>query len=309
MEINQEGNNMDWKDVLKNDVEKGLFSRSKFPNEESEQFYNMQFNNAYNWSGDPYRKKQFQKQVMALPKAQRTVDGIKSVLTAIGSPSKFTLRKPQQQNIVTETVDSIDNVRTEGSDPARNLTSPYKKMLKGSKPMNRWGPIIDEIMSDGYNRTSRGIIESLYNYQNDKKKSTRGIPSQRAISMYLKSNPEYIKMSSSSYGTEYRLKDNVTKLMKGMETATRSAELHAMNDYDLYQSIIGYIKSLVKAGNDKAEVLSMLSQWLPNIMVHNSNFMEELEGYGEIDAISDVEWANVAENFADYIDDFVEDLQ
>lgn len=175
--------------------------------------------------------------------------------------------------------------------------------------MNRWGPIIDEIMSDGYNRTSRGIIESLYTYQNNKKQSTRGIPTKKAVAMYLKSNPEYIKMSSSSYGTEYRLKDTVTKLMKGMETATRSAELWIANDYDLNQMALGYIKSLVQSGHDKAKIMSKLSAWLPNMMVHHSGFMDELEGYGEIDAISDVEWANVAEIFAEHIDDFVEDLQ
>ena len=164
-------------------------------------------------------------------------------------------------------------------------------------------------MSDGYNRTSRGIIESLYNHQNDKKASTRNIPTQRAINMYLKSNPEYIRMGSSSYGTEYRLKDAVTKLMKGMETATRSAELWIANDYDLNQMALGYIKSLVQSGHDKIKIMSKLSAWLPNMMVHHSGFMDELEGYGEIDAISDVEWANVAETFADHVDDLVEDLQ
>ena len=304
---------MDWKDVLKNDVEKGFFS--KFPNDEAQQFYERELQNAIHFGGDPYKKKAFIELVKKMPKANKTIDGIRLALKQIGStahglPKASSPAHDEAMRMLEEQRNPPpSNFGVTGSDPARNLTNPYKKMLKGSKPMNRWGPIIDEIMSDGYNRTSRGIIESLYNHQNDKKASTRNIPTQKAISMYLKSNPEYIRMGSSSYGTEYRLKDAVTKLMKGMETATRSAELWIANDYDLNQMALGYIKSLVQSGHDKAKIMSKLSAWLPNMMVHHSGFMDELEGYGEIDAISDVEWANVAETFADHVDDLVEDLQ
>jgi len=311
---------MDWKDVLKNDVEKGLLDVMglRFPNQEAKEFYQRELQNAIHWGGNSYAKKAFTQAIYRMPKANRTIEGMRLVLKEVGSPAHGVKEQPvsspshdaamavlEEQRNPTPT-----NFGAMGSDPARHLTNPYKKMLKGgSKPMKRWGPIIDEIMSDGNKRTPKGVLDSLYNYQNDKRASTRNIPTNRAISTYLNTSSYYINMGKTSYGTEYRLKDTFTKLMKGMETATRSAELHAMNDFDLYQSILGYIKSLVNAGNDKTEVLSMLSQWLPNIMVHNSNFMEELQGYGEIDAISDVEWANVAENFSDYIDDFVEDLQ
>lgn len=46
---------MDWKDVLKNDIEKGFFS--KFPNDEAKQFYERELQNAIHFGGDPYKKK------------------------------------------------------------------------------------------------------------------------------------------------------------------------------------------------------------------------------------------------------------
>ena len=81
----------------------------------------------------------------------------------------------------------------------------WEDVIKG-KPMTRWGPIIDEIMSDGYARTSRAVLDSLYSYQNDRKASTRNIPSSRMVTMYLAQSPKYMSVDRSSYGTEYKLR-------------------------------------------------------------------------------------------------------
>ena len=99
------------------------------------------------------------------------------------------------------------------------------------------------------------------------------------------------------------------EVLDSFNLTNKSELISKKDDYELYQMALGYIKSLVQSGHDKAKIMSKLSAWLPNMMVHHSGFMDELEGYGEIDAISDVEWANVAETFADHVDDLVEDLQ
>ena len=99
-------------------------------------------------------------------------------------------------------------------------------------------------------------------------------------------------------------------LRKSIETATRSAELWAMNDYDLYQNIKAKITTLVKSGHDKEEIITILSSWLPNMMAHMEGFMEELEredAQGVPDAISDVDWDIVAENYSEDVDTIIED--
>ena len=99
-------------------------------------------------------------------------------------------------------------------------------------------------------------------------------------------------------------------LRKSIETATRSAELWAMNDYDLYQDVKAKITTLVKSGHDKEEIITILSSWLPNMMAHMDGFMEELEredAQGVPDAISDVDWEEVSRNYEEDIDTIIED--
>ena len=96
-------------------------------------------------------------------------------------------------------------------------------------------------------------------------------------------------------------------IRKGQKTATRSAELWSMNDYDFYQNVKGYIKSLVKSGAKKNKVITKLSLWLPNAMAHMEGFMNELVEMEPSDSISDVDWEEVAMNFEEDIDTIIED--
>lgn len=99
-------------------------------------------------------------------------------------------------------------------------------------------------------------------------------------------------------------------LRKSIETATRSAELWAMNDYDLHQDVKAKITTLVKSGNDKEEIIMTLASWLPNMMAHMEGFMEELateDEHGVPDAISEVDWEEVARNYEEDIDSILED--
>tara|TARA_R100000231_G_scaffold25244_1_gene23133 strand:- start:10036 stop:10359 length:324 start_codon:yes stop_codon:yes gene_type:complete len=99
-------------------------------------------------------------------------------------------------------------------------------------------------------------------------------------------------------------------IRKKIDTATRSAELWIMNDYDAYNQVLAYIKSLVMAGYGKEELMGRLANWLPNVMIHMEGFMEELEmeDYdGSTDSINDVDWDAVAENYEDDVDTILED--
>ena len=152
---------MDWKDVLKNDVEKGLLDVMglRFPNQEAKEFYQRELQNSIHWGGNSYAKKAFTQAIYRMPKANRTIEGIRLALKQVGSsahglPEKETPASSQVNSAMRLIQEQrnpppLSNFGTTGSDPARNLTNPYKKkMLKGgSKPMNRWGPIIDEIIS------------------------------------------------------------------------------------------------------------------------------------------------------------------
>tara|TARA_B100000282_G_scaffold111241_1_gene78801 strand:- start:10044 stop:10367 length:324 start_codon:yes stop_codon:yes gene_type:complete len=99
-------------------------------------------------------------------------------------------------------------------------------------------------------------------------------------------------------------------IRKKIDTATRSAELWIMNEYDVYKQVLAYIKSLVLAGYEKEELMGKLANWLPSIMIHMEGFMQELETEdydGSTDSINDVDWDIVAENYEDDVDTIIED--
>jgi len=99
-------------------------------------------------------------------------------------------------------------------------------------------------------------------------------------------------------------------ILKDTATATRSADLWSINDYDFYTDILQDIKFLVKKGHSKKEILETLaSQILPERMANLDGFMEELTEMTPSDGISDVDWEEVAENFEEDIDSIIEDYQ
>jgi len=99
------------------------------------------------------------------------------------------------------------------------------------------------------------------------------------------------------------------KILKDTKTATRSADLWAMNDYDFYQEILIYIKSAVREGLSKENIIVELAQELPNLMSHMEGFMQELIEMEPSDGIADVDWKEVARNFEEDIDSIIEDLR
>jgi len=95
------------------------------------------------------------------------------------------------------------------------------------------------------------------------------------------------------------------QLKKGIQTATRSAELWA--DYAVYQHITTWIKEQARGGRkDKDEIFTALTQYLPEVMAHVDGFMEELTEYEPSDGLSDVDWVKVAEWYEPEIEEQIE---
>ena len=119
----------------------------------------------------------------------------------------------------------------------------------------------------------------------------------------LRKNTTYVSFDSDS-----------GNVIKTQETATRSALLWATSDYDLYQQIKHKIKGLVKNQRTLGTIMTIddiiteLAIWLPEQMIHMEGFIEELEGYGEIDSISDVDWDEVAEYYWEDIETIQNDV-
>ena len=97
------------------------------------------------------------------------------------------------------------------------------------------------------------------------------------------------------------------QLKKGIQTATRSAELWSLNDYDLYQHITTWIKEQARGGRkDKDEIFTALTKYLPEVMAHLDGFMEELTERDPSDGLSDVDWVAVAEGYEPEIEEQIE---
>ena len=83
-----------------------------------------------------------------------------------------------------------------------------------------------------------------------------------------------------------------------------------MNEEPVYREVLAKIKSLVKSGHDKEEVLEQLANWLPSIMIQMEGLMEELEREvhdGSVDSLNDVDWEEVANNYEEDIDTILEE--
>ncbi|HAI16625.1 MAG TPA: hypothetical protein DCM10_00500 [Xanthomarina gelatinilytica] len=96
------------------------------------------------------------------------------------------------------------------------------------------------------------------------------------------------------------------RLKKGTATATRSAQLWSLNDYDFYNRINNWIKERVFEDKDYNEIFKELVQHLPEAMAHLDGFMEELVEGTPSDGISDVDWEEVARNFTEEIKEEME---
>ena len=88
-------------------------------------------------------------------------------------------------------------------------------------------------------------------------------------------------------------------------TATRSAELWAQNDYDVYQKAVEIIQLLASDYATVEEIKERLIRWLPERMASLEGFMDELIEMEPMDSISDVDWEEVVEMFSDEIEEAV----
>ena len=92
-------------------------------------------------------------------------------------------------------------------------------------------------------------------------------------------------------------------------TATRSAELWAQNDYDVYQKAVEIIRLLASDYATVEEIKERLIRWLPERMASLEGFMDELIEMEPMDSISDVDWEEVVEMFSDEIEEAVAKYQ
>ena len=111
-----------------------------------------------------------------------------------------------------------------------------------------------------------------------------------------------IKTMLSSY--EYR---DTQRLKKGIETATRSAELWALNEEAIYNMAMGFITNSIRGTNTSLEeAIQELAQYLSEIMPNSQGFMDELVDMQPSDGLSDVDWEEVARNFTEEIKEEME---
>ena len=96
------------------------------------------------------------------------------------------------------------------------------------------------------------------------------------------------------------------EILKDTKTATRSAELWSLNDYEIYQNINKFIKENARKGLDEYEIFNALVKYLPEIMAHLTGFMDELVEREPSDGIGDVDWIAVAEGYEPEIKEQVE---
>lgn len=111
-----------------------------------------------------------------------------------------------------------------------------------------------------------------------------------------------IKTMLSNY--EYR---DTQRLKKGIETATRSAEIWALNEEAIYNMAMGFITNSIRGTNTTLEeAIQELAQYLSEIMPNSQGFMNELVDMQPSDGLSDVDWEEVARNFTEEIKEEME---
>ena len=111
-----------------------------------------------------------------------------------------------------------------------------------------------------------------------------------------------IKTMLSNY--EYR---DTQRLKKGIEPATRSAEIWALNEEAIYNMAMGFITNSIRGTNTTLEeAIQELAQYLSEIMPNSQGFMNELVDMQPSDGLSDVDWEEVARNFTEEIKEEME---
>ena len=123
------------------------------------------------------------------------------------------------------------------------------------------------------------------------------------MELYVIQDLDY-KIQSMLSTYEYR--DN-QRLQKGIETATRSAELWALNEEAIYNMAMGFITNSIRGTNTSLEeAIQELAQYLSEIMPNSQGFMDELVDMQPSDGLSDVDWEEVARNFTEEIKEEME---
>tara|TARA_R100001082_G_scaffold111278_1_gene94723 strand:- start:11200 stop:12006 length:807 start_codon:yes stop_codon:yes gene_type:complete len=95
--------------------------------------------------------------------------------------------------------------------------------------------------------------------------------------------------------------------IKGIDTATRSAELWVLNEEAIYNMAMGFITNSIRGTNTSLEeAIQELAQYLSEIMPTSQGFMDELVDMQPSDGLSDVDWEEVARNFTEEIKEEME---
>lgn len=98
-------------------------------------------------------------------------------------------------------------------------------------------------------------------------------------------------------------------IIKGTETATRSAELWINSDERLYNDIMQFITKLIEGGHTKKVIIAQLISWLSERMALTEGFMDDLINLEPSDGLSDVDWEEVVAGLDEEIDTLFEELE
>jgi hypothetical protein len=109
----------------------------------------------------------------------------------------------------------------------------------------------------------------------------------------------------SGYG--YINKSSWFNTIKGVETATRSAELWLQKDEDLYMDAVKFIEHEIRGTyNTIKSVKESLAQELSERMAEIDGFMIELTEMQPYDGLVDIDWIKIADLFSEEISEAME---
>ena len=163
--------------------------------------------------------------------------------------------------------------------------------------------LLDELQAanllDEFNSSSAGIIPDVHYLINEIINSVADDVTDFGLG--------YIYYRPDEEPDEEVNKSSWFNTIKGIETATRSAELWALNEESIYNMAMGFITNSIRGTNTSLEeAIQELAQYLSEIMPNSQGFMNELVDMQPSDGLSDVDWEEVARNFTEEIKEEME---
>jgi len=190
-----------------------------------------------------------------------------------------------------------EEVESKGKIPGPTFSAYYPELTY--EALTVIDDMIDELKAanllDTYNASYDGIIPDVHTLVN---RIINKVTGTEMGASYIYANPkDDIDINKSNWFTT----------IKGVETATRSAELWAQNDEELYSDVIQFIEDEIRGTHNTIEtVTESLGQFLSERMAMNDGFMSELTEGNPSDGLVDVDWREVAELFSEDISEAME---